>query len=60
MISAQALTEFKEICKTELGLELSDEVALAQGINLLTLFDHIYQPIKQEWSDQFQPPSETT
>ena len=51
MLSAQAILEFKEICKAELGLDITDEVALAQGINLLTLFDHIYQPVRQEWLD---------
>ena len=56
MISAQAISEFKEICKAELGVEISDEVALEQGVNLLTLFDHIYQPIEQEWDGMFEPP----
>ncbi len=49
MISQQALKEFKEIWKEEYGNDISDEFALEKAINLLTLMDAIYHPIKKEW-----------
>ena len=49
MISDKALKEFKEIWKEEYGEEISDEKAVELSINLLTLFDKIYHPLKKEW-----------
>lgn len=49
MLSTQALQEFKQIWKTERGEEISDEFAMEQAANLLTLFDAIYKPIKADW-----------
>lgn len=48
MLSQQALQEFKEIWKQEYGEDISDDFAVGQAINLLTLFDEIYQPVKPE------------
>jgi len=45
----QALQEFKEIWKQEFGEEISDDLAIEEGINLLTFFNAIYRPIKEEW-----------
>ncbi len=49
MISEEALEQFKIIWRQEFGEDLSDDVALIEALNLLTLFDHIYKPIKKEW-----------
>ena len=49
MISEVALQEFKKIWFEEYGEEISDEKATELGINLLTLFDHIYRPVKKSW-----------
>lgn len=46
MLSQKALQEFKEVWQEELGEKISDEVAAEQATKLLTLFDHIYRPIK--------------
>ena len=53
MISQTALQEFKKIWAEEFGEEISDEQATELGINLLTLFNYIYRPIKKEWLEEF-------
>jgi len=52
MISDKALQEFKEIWKEEIGTEISDEQAMEEATQLLTLFDAIYRPIKKEWVNE--------
>ena len=50
MISDTALQEFKKIWAEEnKGEEISDERATELGTNLLTLFHHIYRPVKKNW-----------
>lgn len=49
MISETALQEFKKLWLEEFNEEISDEKAMEFGVNLLTLFDHIYRPVKKEW-----------
>jgi hypothetical protein len=49
MLSEEALQEFKKIYLEEYGEEISDERATELGINLLTMFDNIYRPVKREW-----------
>ena len=53
MLSKEATEEFKKIWVEEFGEEISDERATELGINLLTLFNHIYRPIKKEWLEEF-------
>ena len=53
MISDAALKEFKEIWAEEIGSEISDEQAMEEATQLLTLFDVIYRPIKKEWVKQY-------
>ncbi len=48
MLSTKALQEFKEVWEQEFGEEISDDFAVPQAINLLTLFDVIYQPIEKK------------
>ncbi|MFH1246640.1 MAG: hypothetical protein V1489_02615 [Candidatus Liptonbacteria bacterium] len=56
MLSDKALAEFKKIWKEEFGEDISDEKAAEEGINLLTMFDAIYRPIKKGWvEDQDKP-----
>ena len=59
MLSPQALQEFKEIWKKEHGEEISDDFAMEQAINLLTLFNVIYRPIKTEWLKENEEPTKT-
>ena len=49
MLSEAALLEFKKIWLEEFGEEISDDKATELGINLLTLFDKIYRPLKKSW-----------
>ncbi len=49
MLSTEALQEFKEIWKQEFGEEISDEFVMDEAVNLLTMFNAIYRPIKEEW-----------
>lgn len=49
MLSKQALQDFKDIWKKKYGEEISDDFAMEQAISLLTLFDAIYRPVKEDW-----------
>lgn len=49
MLSETAIKDFKEVYKAEFGEELSDKEAVELGINLLTLFNHVYKPVKKVW-----------
>ncbi len=52
MISQWALKEFKTIWKEEYGNDIPDDFALEMAVNLLTLMNTIYRPIKEEWLDE--------
>jgi len=52
MISKDALEKFKTIWKKETGEEISDQNAIAEAISLLTLFSHVYRPVKKEWLEE--------
>jgi len=52
MISETALQEFKDLYRQEFGEEISDEKATELAINLLTLFDCIYKPVKRAQLDK--------
>jgi len=52
MLSNEALNEFKQIWNEEIGTEISDEKAVELAINLLTLFDVIYRPVKKQWLEE--------
>jgi hypothetical protein len=49
MLSSTAVQEFKEIYLQELGIELSNEEAVAKATKFLRLFRMVYQPIPKEW-----------
>jgi hypothetical protein len=52
MLSKKELEDFKTIWRKEFGTEISDQEATDQAINLLTLFNAVYKPIKSEWVDE--------
>ena len=54
MLSKQALDEYREIYRNEHGEVPSDEVLAEEAIKLLTVFDHIYRPIKKVWLDNYE------
>lgn len=54
MLSNLALQEYKKIFKEEVGEELADDEATKLGINLLTLLNHIYRPVKQDWLNEYK------
>lgn len=54
MLSKKALDEFKQIWREEKGEEVSDELAVEEAINLLTLFNAVYRPVKKEWVEEYE------
>jgi hypothetical protein len=54
MISKEALEEFKAIWKKQFGEDISDEKATEEGINLLTMFNAVYRPVKKEWVKDYE------
>ena len=52
MLSQKALDEFKRIWREERGTEIPHELAVAEAMNLLTLFNTIYRPLRKEWVDE--------
>jgi len=51
MISQKALEEYKAIYKEEYGADISDAEALDLAVNLLTMMNAVYRPIKKEWAE---------
>lgn len=49
MISKEALEEYKKIYREEFDKDISDEDALKQAVNLLSMMNVIYRPLKKEW-----------
>lgn len=54
MLSDKALEEFKQIWREQFKEDISDEKAAEEAINLLTMMDAIYRPIKKEWVDEME------
>jgi len=46
------LRNLKRIWLEEIGEEISDEQAMELGLNLLSIFDAVYRPIKKEWLEE--------
>lgn len=59
MLSKEALEEFESIWRKQFKEDISDEKATEEAINLLTLFDVIYRPIKKEWVQETEKPAES-
>lgn len=54
MVSKKALEDFKKIWKKKFNEDISDDFALAQAVNLLTLMNAVYRPVKKEWLEEFE------
>ena len=55
IISKQALEEFKEIWRQENpGQDIDDSTAMDQAVDLLTLMDTVYKPVKKEWLEKYK------
>ena len=52
MLSQEALKDFKKIWKEDFKEDISDELAVDEAINLLTIMDKIYRPVKEEWLNE--------
>ena len=53
MLTKHALEEYKEIHRQETGKVLPDDVLADEAINLLTLFNFVYRPIKKAWLEEY-------
>ena len=53
MLTKHALEEYKQIHREETGTVLTDDVLANEAINLLTLFNFIYRPIKKAWLEEY-------
>jgi len=53
MLSKHALEEYKEIHRQETGEVFPDDMLANEAINLLTLFNFVYRPIKKEWLKEY-------
>lgn len=60
MLSQKALEEFKKIWREGRGEDISDKKAAEEAINLLTLMDAVYKPIKKEWLKEFEARAKRT
>ena len=54
MISETALRHFKQIWVDEFGTEIPDELAVEEAINLLTMFNTVYRPLKESDVDEYE------
>lgn len=54
MLPKEVAEEFKKIWREEFGEDISNEEATKHGINLLTLFNVIYRPIKKSWLEEYE------
>ena len=53
MLSDTALQELKAIWKAEFGVDISDDLALEEGTNLLTMFNAVYRMLTQDDMDAY-------
>ncbi|MBP9781084.1 hypothetical protein KBC89_00320 [Candidatus Woesebacteria bacterium] len=49
MLSHDAITEFQEMYKAELGVEITYEEASERAEKFLHLFRTVYQPMPKDW-----------
>jgi hypothetical protein len=52
MISASDIKKFQQLYREEFGVDISTEDATEQGVKLLTLMSHAYQPMTQPEYDK--------
>ena len=53
MLTKHALEEYKQLHLEETGTVLPDDVLANEAINLLTLFNFVYRPIKKAWLEEY-------
>lgn len=53
MLTKQALEEYKQLHREETDTVLPDDVLANEAINLLTLFNFVYRPIKKAWLEEY-------
>jgi hypothetical protein len=53
MLTKQALEEYKKLHREETGTVLPDDVLANEAINLLTLFNFVYRPVKKAWLQEY-------
>jgi len=53
MLTKHALEEYKQLHREETGTVLPDDVLANEAINLLTLFNFVYRPIKKAWLQEY-------
>ena len=53
MLTKHALEEYKQLHREETGTVLPDDVLANEAINLLTLFNFVYRPIKKAWLEEY-------
>ena len=53
MLTKHALEEYKQIHREETGTVLPDDVLANEAINLLTLFNFVYRPVKKAWLEEY-------
>ena len=49
MLSEIAIQEFKKLYKEEFNENISDKTVTELGINLLTMLNNIYRPLRRDW-----------
>lgn len=54
MISQQALQEFEEIWRADVGTDISKDNAMNEAVSLLTLFSAAYKPVRVEWNQNYE------
>ena len=53
MLTKHALEEYKQLHLEETGTVLPDDILANEAINLLTLFNFVYRPIKKAWLEEY-------
>lgn len=53
MLSDKHIQKFQKLYKKHFGEEISREQALKEGIQLILIMKHIYQPMTQEEYNQY-------
>ncbi len=54
VLSDEDIVKFQALYKSELGMEISREVAYESGIKLLRLMSAVYKPMTQKEYEQIQ------
>ena len=52
MLDKEDINSFKELWKAEYGEVLSDDVAVAEALNFLTMMNTVYRRMPQRWMDE--------